>query len=64
MSFVGEPFGVGRMRKHRRRQMRPPHRLPPRLARLDRGRVDLEAELAQAGGHRVRSPLAVRPRVE
>jgi hypothetical protein len=44
--------------------MRTPHRLPRGLARLDRSRVDLEAELAKPLRHRVGPPLAVGARVE
>ena len=59
MALLGEPLGVGGMRQHRGGQVRPADRLAGRLARLDRRRVDLEAELAQAVGHGVGAALAV-----
>jgi hypothetical protein len=52
------------MREHGGRQVRAPDRLAGRLARLDRGWVDLEAELAQPARHRVRAALAVGAGVE
>ena len=64
MALFGEPFGVRRVREHRGREMGPPDRLAGRLARLDRRRVHLEAELAKPVRHRVGTTLAVRARVE
>ncbi len=64
MPFGGEPFGVRGVRQHSGRQVRPPHRLARRLPRLDRRRVDLEAELAEPVRHRVGAPLAVGARVQ
>ncbi len=63
MALLGEPIGVRGVREHRRREMRPPHGLPLRLPRLDRRRVDLEAELPEAVRHRVGAALTVGARV-
>ncbi len=64
MPLFGEPPGVRGVREHRRGQMRAPDRLARRLARVDRGGVDLEAELPEPVRHRVGAALAVRAGVE
>ena len=64
MPLVGQALRVGRVGEHGRGQVRAAHRLSLLLARLDRGGVDLEAQLAQPRGHRVGAPPAVRARVE
>ncbi len=55
---------VGGVGQDRSREMRPPDRLARCLARVDRSRVDLEAELAKAVRHRVGAALTVRAGVE
>jgi hypothetical protein len=42
----------------------PPHGLPGSLARVDKGGVNLESELAQLLRHRVGTALAVGARIE
>ena len=64
MPLFRESFRVGGVSQDGSRQVRPPDRLAGRLARLDRRRVDLEAELAKPLRHRVGTALAVRARVE
>ena len=58
-----EARGVGGMRQHRRRQVRPPDRLAGRAPRLERCGIDLEAELAQAIAHPLRPQHSVLARV-
>ena len=64
MALRLQPLGVGRVRQHRGGEMRAADRLARRLAGVDRRRIDLEAELAEARGHGVGAALAIEARVE
>ena len=64
MPLLGQPVRVGRVGQDGGGEMRSAHRLARRAARVDRGGVDLEPELTQAGGHRFRPALAVTAGVQ